>query len=115
MYSHVIKSIILSQLLLETNEMLVGTRFYKKEFKRDLNRCIKSLEGMTLGEYDKIYDTDPFMVTNILNKIDSLATMMQESSVEDLIMIENIVRKYNENKDDARETDVVWFDKLDMI
>ena len=108
----VTKSIILSQLLLEANDSLVGTRFYKQEFKRDLNKCIGSLERLTEQYYKTIYDNDPEMVTNILNKIESLVDTLKTSSIEDLIMIESIINKYNSNKDQFRETEEVSFNKI---
>lgn len=106
------KSIILSQLLLEVNDSLVGTRFYRQEFKRDLNKCIGSLERFTEQYYKTMYDNDPEMVTNILNKIESLVDALKTASIEDLIIIESIVDKYNNNKDQFRETEEVLFNKI---
>lgn len=108
----VTKSLIMSQLLLEANDSLVGTRFYKQEFKRDLNNCIGSLERFTEQYYKTMYDNDPEMVTNILNKIESLVDTLKTSSIEDLIMIESIINKYNSNKDQFRETEEVIFNKI---
>ena len=108
----VTKSLILSQLLLEVNDSLVGTKFYKQEFKRDLNKCIGSLERFTEQYYKTMYDNDPEMVTNILNKIESLVDTLKTASIEDLIIIESIVDKYNNNKDQFRETEEVSFNKI---
>ena len=108
----VTKSLILSQLLLEVNDSLVGTRFYKQEFKRDLNKCIGSLERFTEQYYKTMYDNDPQMVTNILNKIDSLLELIKDASIEDLVMMETIIVKYNEDKSLFRENEEVMFNKL---
>ena len=108
----VTKSLMLSQLLLEANDSLVGTRFYKQEFKRDLNKCIGSLEKFTEQYYKTMYDNDPEMVTNILNKIEGLLDTLKTASIEDLIMIESIINKYNNNKDQFRETEQVVFNKI---
>jgi len=108
----VTKSLMLSQLLLEANDSLVGTKFYKQEFKRDLNKCIGSLEKFTEQYYKTMYDNDPEMVTNILNKIEGLLDTLKTASIEDLIMIESIINKYNNNKDQFRETEQVVFNKI---
>ena len=108
----VTKSLMLSQLLLEANASLVGTKFYKQEFKRDLNKCIGSLEKFTEQYYKTMYDNDPEMVTNILNKIEGLLDTLKTASIEDLIMIESIINKYNNNKDQFRETEQVVFNKI---
>ena len=108
----VTKSLMLSQLLLEANDSLVRTKFYKQEFKRDLNKCIGSLEKFTEQYYKTMYDNDPEMVTNILNKIEGLLDTLKTASIEDLIMIESIINKYNNNKDQFRETEQVVFNKI---
>jgi len=108
----VTKSLMLSQLLLEANDSLVGTKFYKQEFKRDLNKCIGSLEKFTEQYYKTMYDNDPEMVTNILNKIEGLLDTLKTASIEDLIMIESIISKYNNNKEQFRETEQVVFNKI---
>jgi len=108
----VTKSLMLSQLLLEANDSLVGTKFYKQEFKRDLNKCIGSLEKFTEQYYKTMYDNDPEMVANILNKIEGLLDTLKTASIEDLIMIESIINKYNNNKDQFRETEQVLFNKI---
>ena len=99
--------------MLEANDSLVGTKFYKQEFKRDLNKCIGSLERFTERYYKTMYDNDPEMVTNILNKIESLVDTLKTASIEDLIIIESIVDKYNNNKDQFRETEEVSFNKVE--
>lgn len=108
----VVKSVMLAELLLEANENLVGTRFYQKEFKRDLNRCMVSLDKYTKAYYNDMYDNDPQMVTNILNKIDNLLELIKEASVEDLVMIETLIEKYNEDKTLFRENEEIMFNKL---
>jgi len=59
-----------------------------------------------------MYDNDPQMVTNILNKIESLVDTLKNASIEDLIIIESIVDKYNNNKDHFRKTEEVSFNKI---
>jgi len=61
-----------------------------------------------------MYDNDPEMVTNILNKIESLVDTLKTASIEDLIIIESIVEKYNNNKDQFRETEEVLFNKVEL-
>ena len=108
----IVKSVILSELRLEANENLVGTRFYQRSFKRDLNRCIEALDEYTKKYYNDMYEDDPEMVTNILNKIDNLLELIKDASIEDLVMMETIIVKYNEDKSLFRENEEVMFNKL---
>ena len=99
----IVKSLILSQLLLEANDSLIGTNFYKQEFKRDLNNCMESLERFTRQYYDSLYENDPEMATNAVNKLEAITGKLTSSSFSDLIMIDAVIDKYNNNKDWFRE------------
>ena len=103
----IIKSIILSQLLLENNDDLKGTKFYRQEFKRDLNKTIESLEKYARKYYDTIYNNDSDMANNIMNRIEALTMKLSSATIEDLILIDSVIDKYNENKE--------WFKKHEQV
>ena len=94
-----LKQVILSQLLLECNENLRFTVQYKQQIKNRINQLNKDLESVVFQEYTKVYKTDPEMTTNILNKIESLVTKLTTSNLDELIMIDAIIEKYNDNKE----------------
>jgi prephenate dehydrogenase len=98
-----LKQVILSQLLLECNENLRFTVQYKQQIKNRINSLNKDLESVVFEEYTKIYKTEPEMTTNILNTIDTLVTKLSKSTLDDLIMINAVVDKYNENKEWFKE------------
>jgi prephenate dehydrogenase len=98
-----LKQVILSQLLLECNENLRFTVQYKQQIKNRINSLNKYLESIVFEEYTNIYKTDPEMTTNILNTIDALITKLSKSTLDELIMINAVIEKYNENKE--------WFKK----
>ena len=94
-----LKQVILSQLLLECNENLRFTVQYKQQIKNRINSLNKDLESVVFEEYTKIYKTDPEMTTNILNAIEDLVSKLSTSTLDELIMINAVVDKYNENKE----------------
>ena len=94
-----LKQVILSQLLLECNENLRFTIQYKQQIKNRINNLNKDLESVVFDEYTKIYKTDPEMTTNILNAIEDLVTKLCTSTLDELIMINAVVDKYNDNKE----------------
>ena len=53
------------------------------------------------------------MVTNILNKIESLIDKIKGSSIDELVMIDAIVDKYQENKEWFKEYANAEFLKID--
>ena len=94
------KSVLLSQLLLEANESLITTNRYKQDLKQQGNRMINILEPIVRESFDVIYDSDPMMTTNILNKVDSLIDRIAKlKSIEEVVILEAIVDKYENNKE----------------
>lgn len=98
-----LKSVLLSQLLLEANDQLKMTKQYKLNIKNQINKLDVMLEDVVREEFNTVYDTDPQMVTNILNKIESLIDKIKGSSIDELVMIDAIVDKYQDNKEWFKE------------
>ena len=95
-----LKSVLTSQLLLEANEELVLTNRYKGALKQQINRVNSMLEPIVRQEFDSVYKSDPEMTTNILNKIDSIVTMIAESDLDELVIIEGLLNDYEENREE---------------
>jgi hypothetical protein len=108
-----LKSVLISQLLLEANEGLRLTKQYKQNIKQQVNKLNQMLEEVVREEFNTIYDTDPEMVTNILNKIEELVDKIKGSSIDELVMINAVVDKYQENKDWFTEHASAEFLKID--
>ena len=98
-----LKSVLLSQLLLEANDQLKMTKQYKLNVKNQINKLDIMLEDVVREEFNTVYDTDPQMVTNILNKIESLIDKIKGGSIDELVMIDAIVDKYQDNKEWFKE------------
>ena len=110
---HYLKAVLISQLLLEANEGLRLTKQYKLNVKQQINKLNTMLEDTVRQEYNNLYGTDPEMVTNILNKIESLIDKIKGSSIDELVMINSVVDKYQENKDWFKEHAESEFLKID--
>ena len=108
-----LKTVLLSQLLLEANEGPRLTKQYKQNVKQQINKLNTMLEEVVREEFNTVYDTDPQMVTNILNKIEELIDKIKGSSIDELIMINSVVDKYQENKDWFKEHAEAEFLKID--
>jgi len=107
------KSVLLSQLLLEANEGLRLTKQYRQNVKQQVNKLNIMLEDTVREEFNNLYDTDPQMVTNILNKIESLMDKIKGSSIDELVMIDAIIDKYQDNKEWFQEYANAEFLKID--
>ena len=107
-----LKSIILSQLLLEANESLYFTKQYKGKFKYKLNSLNADLEENAANEYKIIYNTDPETTTNILRSIMEIVSKLQTSSLDELVFMNAVIDKYKENKEWFKEYGETEFLKL---
>lgn len=108
-----LKSVLLSQLLLEANESLIFTTQYKQQIKHKINSINKDLEETVRKEYSIIYNTDPETTTNILNSIESIVKKLQTSSIDELVFINAVIDKYKDNKEWFAEYGYADFLKLD--
>lgn len=94
-----LKSVLLSQLLLEANESLFFTKQYKQQIKHKINSLNKDLEEIVRDEYKIIYDTDAETTINILRSVEEIISKLQTSSIDELVMINAVIDKYKENKE----------------
>lgn len=108
-----LKTVLISQLLLEANDQLKMTIQYKQNVKNQINKLDVMLEEVVREEYVNLYNTDPEMVTNILNRIESLIDKIKGSSIDELVMIEAVVNKYQDNKEWFKEHASAEFLKID--
>ena len=108
-----LKCVLISQLLLEANDELKGSKAFKQNVKLQVNKTSKLLEGIYQEGFNTVYGNNPEMCTNVLNKIDSLIHSIKTASVDELVMIEALVKQYKENKDEINKTQITEFTKLD--
>lgn len=94
-----LKSVLLSQLLLEANESLFFTTQYKQQIKHKINSLNKDLEEVVRLEYQKVYETSPETTTNILRSIENIINKLQKSTIDELVMIDAVIDKYKDNKE----------------
>ena len=95
-----LKSVLTSQLLLEANEELVLTNRYKGSLKQQVNRVNGMLEPIVRQEFDSVYQPDPEMTTNILNKIDSVISTISKLDLDELVIVEGLLSDYEANKEE---------------
>jgi hypothetical protein len=107
-----LKSVMLSQLLLEANDELKGSNAFKQNVKLQVNKTSKMLESVYKEGYNIVYHNNPEMCTNVLNKIDSLIHKIKTASIDELVMIDALVDNYFENKDELIKTQTAEFEKL---
>ena len=107
-----LKSVLTSQLLLEANEELVLTNRYKGSLKQQINRVNGMLEPIVREEFDSVYQSDPEMTTNILNKIDSVINTVSKLDLDELVIVEGLLSDYEANKEEYLKNAQAQIDKV---
>ena len=107
-----LKSVLTSQLLLEANEELVLTNRYKGSLKQQLNRVNGMLEPIVREEFDSVYQSDPEMTTNILNKIDSVISTISKLDLDELVIVEGLLSDYETNKEEYLKNAQAQIDEI---
>ena len=105
-------SVLTSQLLLEANEELVLTNRYKGSLKQQINRVNGMLEPIVREEFDSVYQSDPEMTTNILNKIDSVISVISKLDLDELVIVEGLLSDYEANKEEYLKDAQANIDKI---
>ncbi len=107
-----LKSVLMSQLLLEANEELVLTNRYKGSLKQQINRVNGMLEPIVREEFDSVYQSDPEMCTNILNKIDSVISTISKLDLDELVIVEGLLSDYEVNKEEYLKNAQAQIDEI---
>lgn len=108
-----LKSVLISQLLLEANDELKGSKAFRQNIKYQVGKTNKLLEEVYQEGFNTVYHNNPEMCINVLNKIDGLIHKIKTASIDELVMIDALVDKYFENKDEINETQTAEFTKIE--
>jgi len=108
-----LKCVLISQLLLEANDDLKGSKAFKQNVKLQVNKTSKLLEGIYQEGFNSVYNNNPEMCTNVLNKIDSLMHKIKVATIDELVMIDALVDNYFQNKEEHNKNQTAEFTKLD--
>ena len=70
------------------------------------------LEPIVREEFDSVYQSDPEMTTNILNKIDSVISVISKLDLDELVIVEGLLSDYEANKEEYLKDAQANIDKI---
>ena len=108
-----LKVLLLGQLTIEAIDDLAGTNKYNQVLKQQGQRFLKMLEKEVQDDYNIVYLNNEEMASNVLNKISSLIDKVKSADIDELVMMDAIIDKYNNNKDWFMEHASAEFLKLE--
>ena len=108
-----LKCVLISQLLLEANDELKGSKAFKQNVKYQVGKTNQILEKVYQEGFNTVYHNNPEMCLNVLNKIDGLIHKIKTATIDELVMIDALVDQYFNNKEEINETQTTEFTKID--
>ena len=108
-----LKSVLISQLLLEANDDLKGSKAFKQNVKYQVSKTNQILEQVYQEGFNTVYHNNPEMCINVLNKIDGLIHKIKTATIDELVMIDALVDQYFNNKEEINKTQITEFTKID--
>ena len=108
-----LKCVLISQLLLEANDDLKGSKAFKQNVKYQVGKTTQILEQVYQEGFNTVYHNNPEMCINVLNKIDGLIHKIKTATIDELVMIDALVDQYFNNKEEINETQTAEFTKID--
>ena len=108
-----LKCVLISQLLLEANDDLKGSKAFKQNVKYQVGKTNQILEQVYQEGFNTVYQNNPEMCINVLNKIDGLIHKIKTATIDELVMIDALVDQYFNNKEEINETQTAEFTKID--
>ena len=94
-----LKVVILGQLTIEAIENLKGTTKYRQDVKFLGNRFVNMLEEYVNEDFNTVYNNNEEMTMNVIRKITELINKIATCDIDDLVMIDAVIDKYNESKE----------------
>ena len=108
-----LKCVLISQLLLEANDDLKGSKAFKQNVKYQVGKTNQILEQVYQEGFNTVYHNNPEMCINVLNKIDKLIHKIKTATIDELIMIDALVDQYFNSKEEINKTQTTEFTKID--
>jgi len=108
-----LKCVLISQLLLEANDDLKGSKAFKQSVKYQVGKTNQILEQVYQEGFNTVYHNNPEMCLNVLNKIDGLIHKIKTATIDELVMIDALVDQYFNNKKKINKTQTTEFTKID--
>ena len=108
----ILKVLFLGQLLLEANDDLADTPFFKQQLKHNCNKLNKSVEGIIKEQLTKVYKQDPTFSTNMFNNIDSFIERVSEMEVGDYPLVNKMLDEFIKDKEYWKDNLVMEFNKV---
>ena len=94
-----LKVVLLGQLTIEAIDSLRGTTKYRQEVKNVGNRFNKMLEDYVNEDFNTVYNNNEEMTMNVMRNITELINKIATYDIDDLVMIDAVIDKYNENRE----------------
>lgn len=109
-----LKTIISTQLAVESMDEIKGTVIYKGKAKQHGNMYINVVNPLLKETIINVYKEDPELTTNLFRELDALVTVLAKLNLVDLVMIKQIHHHYSKFPEDWQNFYTLQFTKLNQ-
>jgi len=108
----ILKVLLYGQLLIEANDDLEETPFFKKTLKHTVNKATQEVEKQIKTQIERVYKADNEFCTNIFNQIDNAIGKIAEFGVDEMPMINKLLDEYKKDPKYWKDNLIVQFNKV---
>lgn len=91
--------IICAELMVNYQDELKDTPYYKHQIKRDSKSLQEQLEKLLINDLPKLYEVDETILRTIMIEMKSIVESITSAGADDLIAISQIVNLYKKDKE----------------
>lgn len=109
----ILKVLFLGQLLLEANDDLEKTPYFKHKLKNVVKRSSEEIERQIKLQLEKVFNHDNQMCVNLFNHVDEFISKASKLGLDELPLVNKMLDEYLSDPEGWKEKVVVEFNKID--
>lgn len=106
-------TVICTELLSNYLDDLKNTPVYRQQIKHLSGNLSTELEKMLKTELPKIFDVDEMFTVNLMREYKDVVENITSASADDLIVIGQLIKEYNKDKDKFLDKFEITLTKID--
>ncbi len=106
-------TVICAELLSNYLDDLKETPVYRQQIKHLSGNLSTELEKMLKTELPKIFEVDEMFTVNLMRKYKDVVENLTSASADDLIVIGQLIKEYNKDKDKFLDKFEITLTKID--
>lgn len=109
----ILKVLFLGQLLMEANDDLEKTPYYKQKLKNVVKRANDEIEKQIKIQLEKVFSQDNQMCINLFNHVDDFITKTSGLGLDELPLVNKMLDEYLADPEHWKDNLTIEFNKIE--